>query len=49
MAVWMGVGGAFSAVLTPFFALLRVFPELSAMPISTAFVDVHIRLTLVRV
>ena len=49
MAVWLGVVGAFSSVLTPLFALLLVFQELSAMPISTVFVDIHIRLTLVRV
>ena len=43
-----GVDGALRGFCA-FFVLLQVFPELSAMPISTAFVDIHIRLTLVRV
>ena len=48
LACFGGDEGTFR-VFSAFFALLRVFPELSAMPMSTAFVDIHIRLTLARV
>ena len=43
-----GAGQGFSRRFTPIFALLFGVERQGSLPISTAFVDIHIRLTLAR-
>ena len=49
LSAWMAALEGFFADFPHFSCSSGFIPELSAMPISTAFVDIHIRLTLARV